>query len=198
MGSAKTTRGRKRLVEGIGHVGYEVWMTAETAAMLAGAPGGPVDPRLGVVYNALLESALIHTRALADFFIRPPGSYGDDMRRTDFAEEWDPSPSEDVAQIEGALTPINKYLAHLTWRRVQKQQWEIVGATRAIVRIADAWSKHLSAHDAELHAHFRPSVANAFKAIEGLAPDITNNTGSPTVVTQVRFARPRPRSGGDR
>ncbi|HEX6686828.1 MAG TPA: hypothetical protein VF062_28945 [Candidatus Limnocylindrales bacterium] len=52
-------RTHDELIEGLKHVGYELWMTAETAALLP-------HVRDGFVRNALLESMLLHIRSLAD------------------------------------------------------------------------------------------------------------------------------------
>ena len=75
------------------------------------------------VHNETLESLLIHTRNLFDFFYGPEIP-NDDIRAFHFIEKsvlWRPSKSEYLEEIKPS---INKHLTHLTYSRIQGKEWD--------------------------------------------------------------------------
>ena len=109
-----TDRSAADLRDAMEHLGYELWMLAETSRRI-GAAKRDADT---VATNAYLESMLFHARALSDFFVLERG-FRSDIRRTDFGSaDWQPGPAEAVARIRANAPVIDKRLAHLTWERV--------------------------------------------------------------------------------
>jgi hypothetical protein len=100
-----------------------------TASWLGGAThaGGTETQRL--IGNALLESALIHLRALDDFFYREPNKdTKDDVFAVDYAGGWTLIPL--LTKDERA--DINKRLAHITTRRTREpRKWELSSMSKA-------------------------------------------------------------------
>lgn len=145
-------------VEALRHVGYELWMMAEASSRIRSG-------RLakdGVAANAFLESMLLHARATTDFFVMTRG-YQSDIRRTDFAPEWNPEPTDAVERIRAHVRLIDKHLAHLTWERLDNASpvWDYYDVADDILAVADRWSVHLCSRDPGLHATFRPLVVLA-------------------------------------
>lgn len=96
-------------------VGFELRMMAHAFALLREADLTDDDP---MAQNAFIDSGHLHVRALVDFFLRPGRS--SDIRRTDFAPDWTPQPSEAVERLNSNNRLLHKYLAHLTWERVSQ------------------------------------------------------------------------------
>jgi hypothetical protein len=109
---------------------------------------GDVMPRVGTGISTdevrdasvILESFLLHTRVLRDFFCRP-GKKPDDVFASDFVNGWVvPSPLNYsyVAEQEDWL---NKSLAHLTTARVKHaaegKQWDVATIKKEIDPIID-------------------------------------------------------------
>jgi hypothetical protein len=86
---------------------YEVWMLQSTADRIF---CGPVDLP---TRNALLESFLIHARALIDFF-SGKGAQSDDIVVGSYVQGQDWAITE---LLSGERTRINKQVAHLTTAR---------------------------------------------------------------------------------
>lgn len=114
---------QRDLPQGAAHLGYELWQMTLAAAELerlnATQQPGVADLKDGVVYNALLESALLHCRELIDVLVNPNRS-GDDIRLNDFGSQWTISP-QDEAKLAPVKRLLNKHLVHLTWKRVDDE-----------------------------------------------------------------------------
>lgn len=94
------------MTKGMDFFAYEVWMMRETAGRLA---RGEADT---VIRNALLESFLIHARALVGFFDRRVKD--DDIIARDYVPTW----AETIPQsLRDECDRINKQVAHLTTTR---------------------------------------------------------------------------------
>jgi len=65
-----TRRATVNLEEAMKHLGYELWMLAETSRRIRAAQRD-AD---AVATNAYLESMLFHARALSDFFVHTKGA----------------------------------------------------------------------------------------------------------------------------
>jgi len=93
---------------------YEMWMLNESFFQ----PNYVYVPssRCGVENNALLESFLIHARNLFDFF--QDKQYPDDINYFDFGVR------KIVIELpfNNGMHEINKYLAHLTKERIEKEK----------------------------------------------------------------------------
>ena len=142
------------LVEALAHVGYEMWMMTQAAARLG---SGECDE---VATNAYIESMLIHARALTDFFIVvKERQLAGDIKRTDFAREWVPEPGDAADRLRSTYSLHHKYVAHLTWDRVDASQpaWFYWTIAADIVMVADQWCGLLIGSP-ELHGAFRPYV----------------------------------------
>lgn len=173
---SRTVRSLEARIDGLSHVGYEIWMCAEAMAQVVGAsaavPANTSDVTVGARSNAFLESGLLHARALYEFLIadhdkpRP-----DDMLRTDFAPEWTPSPLDAVARLNSSPRMLNKHLAHLTWERIENAgpPWTYKQVAQDILDVASAWADHvrLTTSETRLVAALRPHIMFAQQALEG-------------------------------
>ncbi len=164
------TRTPEQLAEGLKHVGYELMMATELVPLLASGPT-PVDA------NAYLESMLVHLRSLVGFFIRPASKFPTDIRRTDFAPEWTPTPAAAVQRLEKAQPDLDKHLSHLTWERVDddKPGWDFPSLVGDITTVAAAWVDHLELTAPELAKELRPFTFFAKKTIV-TGPMVTTTT----------------------
>jgi len=159
-----TRRATLDLQEAMNHLGYELWMLAETSWRI------PAAKRDGdvVATNAYLESMLFHARALSDFFVHKKKGFPSDIRRTDFGSvDWQPGPADAVARIESNAPVIDKNLAHLTWERVsgEPHEWRYAEVAADLVAVADDWSEHLATQVPALYPTFRKYLDEARKAL---------------------------------
>src|SRR5664279_1162860 len=135
-----TRRATVDLQEAMKHLGYELWMLAETSRRIRVAQRD-AD---AVATNAYLESMLFHARALSDFFVHKKSGFPSDIRRTDFGSvDWQPGPADAVARIRSNTPVIDKHLAHLTWERVSgaPHEWryaEVQGSGHGVIFLV--WS----------------------------------------------------------
>lgn len=157
----RSPRSSEELENGLDQVGYELRMMAHATSILRCAQQQEVgDSRM--LQNALLESALLHVRSLIEFFIhdckRPS-----DICRTDFAPDWEPAPQDVAKRLRERQQMLHRYLAHLTWERVDRSApaWEYPTVADDVLQVARAWSEHLRASSRELWETFQPHVFGA-------------------------------------
>ena len=158
-----TDRSAADLRDAMEHLGYELWMLAETSRRI-GAAKRDADT---VATNAYLESMLFHARALSDFFVLERG-FRSDIRRTDFGSaDWQPGPAEAVARIRANAPVIDKRLAHLTWERVvgAPHEWRYTEVAADLVAVAEEWSVHLAAQLPDIHPSFRRYLVQSQQAL---------------------------------
>lgn len=112
------------------------WSAEETAEFRPGniewlGTGHTDDSRKRELY-ALLESLLLHTRVLYDFFYKLPTR--DDLSAPFFADKWDASPPPEGTYLDLVANPksknqINKAVAHLTAERADyspiEKKWNV-------------------------------------------------------------------------
>jgi hypothetical protein len=185
-----TPHTKAELIEALRHVGYDLWMTGETSLLLDTLPDATNQDLVN--RHACLESELLHARALTDFFIKTT-NFKTDIRRTDFAQEWEPAPALAVQRIDSHDNLLDS-LAHLTWEPVQAAQaWNYPEIAKDLADIADAWSTHLGRDRQdmpELYATFRPFVHDALQKLNApratpVAGPITTTTGTGTTRIKV-------------
>lgn len=100
-----TRRATVDLQEAMKHLGYELWMLAETPRRIRAAQRDAA----AVATSAYLESMLFHARALSDFFVHTKRGFASDIRRTDFGNvDWQPGPADAVARIRSNAPVIDK------------------------------------------------------------------------------------------
>lgn len=111
----RSQRSSEELAKAAEHLLYEYWMLMAVARGMASGMSGQ-----GWLTNALLESFVIHFRALLDFFYPPAGAKPDDVLSTDFfrdPSEWEQArPALPEALRQGKLRA-HKEIAHLTYAR---------------------------------------------------------------------------------
>lgn len=133
-----------RTQRAMSHIAYEVEMCALSGLRMVVATDQHAR-------NAYLECTLMHARALEEFLVLTPRSpRPDDMRRTQFAREWNPHPTHAVARLGSRRETVNKYLAHLTWTRVddtEPPEWPFIEIADDAVAIARAWVLHVTADE---------------------------------------------------
>jgi hypothetical protein len=152
------------LQEAMEHLGYELWMLAETSGRI---PAAKRDADV-VANNAYLESMLFHARSLADFFVHNKKGFPSDIRRTEFGSvDWQPGPADAVARIESNSPVIDKHLAHLTWERVSNEppEWRYAEVAADLVAVAGDWSEHLATQVPALYPIFMEHLVKARRAL---------------------------------
>jgi hypothetical protein len=85
--------------------------------------------------TAMLESFLIHARAVDEFLGGRGRAREDDLSATAFAPEW----SRRGCLSDNHRTQMDKQLAHLTTHRIERGQWEIHGLARDIASTFLDW-----------------------------------------------------------
>jgi hypothetical protein len=108
---------------------YEVKMIYVLLHHLTELPTTQPLPEWDAVYrNAILESHLIHSRVLIEFFCEG-SDRSDDIVLSDFMEStWTPSGSE-LERLKSLVPEIHKRMAHLTLRRRTEFRWPSVAIT---------------------------------------------------------------------
>jgi hypothetical protein len=99
------------------HLEYEFWMlTAVAEAMASGISSQ------GWLTNALLESFVIHFRALVDFFYPPPNPKSDDIQAAHYFDdptEWELMRPPLSDELKRGRARAHKEIAHLTYARLE-------------------------------------------------------------------------------
>lgn len=128
-------------------VGYELWTLASTARRLA---GDPTD-------HAVLESFLLHTRCLAEFFVgREREPHDSDVVPSAFLPDWHPAPPDAVAILDDVIPLLDKHLSHMTSARQSLfgPRWDVASLETAVFAIADAFGDALAQHDPDRHREY--------------------------------------------
>ena len=121
------------------HLHYEISMLFE-AVKLAGTA-----PQPSSLWNAVLESALVHARVLFDFFDPNPGTRKnlDDVIAADFFSGGWQGPNWET-KVSDLRSRINKKVAHLSYSRVENEIWELdafvaplIGPIRRFLSLVD-------------------------------------------------------------
>ena len=101
------------------HLNYEINMLFISRVELSNAKNNVLGAiKNAYLLNAILESFLIHTRNLIDFFyIDSPLRRGDDVVAEHFIENWKIQRPLVTALLNDTKSRANKHLAHLTYER---------------------------------------------------------------------------------
>jgi hypothetical protein len=102
---------------------------------------------IGLLRNAILDSFLVHARALVDFFFRKrkyetdtiAGDYLDDTEKA----YWEKHYSKDPGWFENIRTRIDKGVAHISYDR-HKESWDYGLIEREISETFDEFVKRVS------------------------------------------------------
>lgn len=128
----------------MGHVAYEVTQMTRAATLIGpGVPTATDDQR--TAWNAALESALLHARALIEFMLDPK-KHDDDIRPDDFYPGWAGPPPAVRARLDAERKLLHKHLSHLTWKRVSDEPaaWDHNATVRLIVDQLASFADHLT------------------------------------------------------
>lgn len=116
---------------------YEYWMLKGLAQLLQ---RNDEVTENGLLRNAMLDSFLIHARALVDFFYRKPEHPDDVVAGHYFSGTekavWEEHYSENPAWFENTRTQINKGVAHISDAR-RKDSWDFLLIEREISKAFD-------------------------------------------------------------
>lgn len=140
MPMTKNKQTDEQLQEASNHLHYEFWMLMSMAEALS---SGIAEK--GWLANALLESFLIHFRAICDFFY-PNNTQSDDVLAEHFvsnSNEWNSKTRPPLSKnLEDARKRAHKELAHITYTRntviSDKKSWpvmEIVYELKELMKI---------------------------------------------------------------
>jgi hypothetical protein len=111
---ARKRRTEEELKKASDHLYYDIWMLNSMAGVLASRIAGK-----GPLENALLESFIVHMRALIDF-LYPNGPKKDAVIAADFfntQEEWEKLRPDQSEMLKKAKKRAHKEVAHLTYDR---------------------------------------------------------------------------------
>lgn len=140
----RTIRKLEELQESSNHLFYEVWMFTSLANGLASGIAGQ-----GPIANALLESFVIHVRAIMDFLYADRPQTDDVIAEDFFAspEQWTkirPALSEFLSQ---AKRRAGKEVAHLTYARLdvtpETKPWRFIEIAKEIMAVMDIFLKNV-------------------------------------------------------
>jgi len=120
---------------------YEVWMLWSLANILA------IDNQdKGVIYNALLESFLIHARILIEFLYKNE-PYKDTVRASQYFtsdSSWESIRPKKTVLLKETEEDAHKYLAHLTYTRLQrKRKWPYINIANDINAVLQVFYENL-------------------------------------------------------
>jgi hypothetical protein len=133
--------------EALGHIGYELSMTAVYACRLTSG-----DCRDVPETNAYLEAALLHVRSLTSFFF-DKSSRGEIRIRDFLGKTWTPAPEMAAERLHKALDDLHPHIAHIGWQRVHQGpvRWPVTQLATDLCDVAEAWGGALAAeHDRDL------------------------------------------------
>lgn len=141
---ARKVRTADELLEASNHLHYEIWMLSSLANGIAsGIPGQ------GPIANALLESFVIHVRAIMDF-LYADNPQADDVVAEDFfgdPEQWKttrPALSQSLSQ---AKRRAGKEIAHLTYARLnvtpETKPWSFVQIANEISTVMSVFLQNV-------------------------------------------------------
>jgi hypothetical protein len=109
-------RSRDDLKRSLEHLEYEYGMLMAVAQAMASGISSS-----GWLTNALLESFVIHFRALVDFFYPQPNSKPDDVLATHFFSDpakWEQARPPLTDELKRGRVRAHKEIAHLTYARL--------------------------------------------------------------------------------
>jgi len=139
-------RDKKQLQKASDRLWYECWMLNCTAHALASG----IIPE-GVVHNALLESFLIHARALTDFLrlscpekVRSKKQREDDVIAPHFftpPEGWQPGAMPEI--LQDTKTRVGKDLCHITYTNLdapaEQKPWDFVKIADEVKKVTNGF-----------------------------------------------------------
>ena len=96
---------------------YEIKMFRWSANWVA--ENVPPSQKPSQKYNAIVESFVMHTRTLIDFFYNDPRS--DDVVARHYVAAWEPP--HKTTHLSEAIEKANKQLAHITYSRVDDTRY---------------------------------------------------------------------------
>lgn len=126
---------------------YEIWMFRSLAEMMAS--GLPVESdKDKLVFNAILDSFLIRTRALLSFFYAHD-PYENDAIAEDYfssSEEWLKIRPVKSAFLDEVHNRISKSVAHISYKRHKKPKWDCPKIAKEIDMAIDRFSSDVPKH----------------------------------------------------
>lgn len=150
------------------HLQYEIGMLFETAHKLETCDDV-------VLYNALLESFLVHARNLIFFFYEDPFRE-DDIVAGHFIEGW--------KQMRGFRSPLlrrageeaNKKVTHLTYRRLNDSySWDVAAITREIRAVLVQFCQAVD--DGHVNPGFKHYALSISSGGSEVPPHMPNSSG---------------------
>jgi len=137
---ARPKRTDVELVAASGHLIYEIAMLRATAHQLA-----TLDPGHEIAMLALIESFLVHARALLHCFYPSGQIHDDDVLAADFfdpPDRWEAHRPALSAELVDIRSQVNTHLAHLSYRRqAGRVSWKYAAITAALDDVAKAFAK---------------------------------------------------------
>jgi hypothetical protein len=126
--------------------------------------------------NGLLETHLLHSRILVEFFF--PGNHrDDDIVSSDFLEPgWEPTGLR-VERLKVATQEIHKRLAHLTRRRLTSYDWDPILIAGDVMGISDEFLDQLNGSTGRSWFDEAAKVSGIFEADWGDSYRRILNTG---------------------
>jgi hypothetical protein len=122
------------------HLLYEINMVRGTSAELSKTSE---DRRTGTIWNALLESFVLHSRVLLCVFYPDASPHADDVLALDFFRESQPwRPPSLPSTLSKVRVRANKHLAHLTYTRgvvPADKVWNFVEISTALEGVVRAF-----------------------------------------------------------
>ena len=142
---ARTKRADKELQEASNHLQYEFWMLMSVAKAFASGIAAQ-----GWLVNALLESFVIHFRALLDFFYPPEKVKKDDVLAEDYfddSDDWEKIRPQLSEALSRAKKRAHKEVAHLTYTRLdvtpETKGWAFIEIAKEMNKVMEVFVKNV-------------------------------------------------------
>ena len=130
------------------HLDYEYWMVMALAQAMASGIS-----EKGWLTNALLESFVIHVRALVDFFYPPANAKPDDVFAIDFFDdpaEWEGIRPPLSENLQRGRARAHKEIAHLTYARLdvtpEAKSWPFIDIANEMGVLMQEFRKSAKTH----------------------------------------------------
>ena len=141
---ARTKRTDRELQEASNHLQYEFSMLMSVAQAFASGIAAQ-----GWLVNALLESFVIHFRALLDFFYPPDNAKKDDVLAEDYFDDdgWEKIKPQLSDALTRAKTRAHKEVAHLTYARLdvtpETKGWAFIEIANEMNKVMEVFLKNV-------------------------------------------------------
>lgn len=147
---------------------------------------GEQDLRWWALQNALIESFVVHARALLDFLYGPAKLQPDDVVADDYVDAamWATSRPQESASLEGVRSRAGKEIAHLTYKRLErtdKKNWDFARIAADIGSLLDKFVTLVPVSN--MPDNVRSDIVKAARGLVASGPVACTSTSAAAVIS---------------